>query len=161
VLVNHKPSFRLAFEHGRELQAVAAARLIEEHVADRDVHVVVAGDFDGTPDAASMRFWAGRQSLSGTSICYRDAWEAVHPDTAGHTFSPRNPLVTGGNWPLELGRRIDYILVRCGDHGPTLAIADCARIFDHQVSNIWASDHFGVAADLVPLRDLGGSLGAR
>ena len=50
--------------------------------------------------------------------------------------------------PLELGRRIDYIMVRCVEHGPTLAISNCARIFDEPVDGVWASDHFGVVADL-------------
>jgi endonuclease/exonuclease/phosphatase family metal-dependent hydrolase len=49
---------------------------------------------------------------------------------------------------LELGRRIDYVLVRCGVHGPSLEVLDCRRIFDQDVNGIWASDHFGVVADL-------------
>jgi len=45
--------------------------------------------------------------------------------------------VTGGNnWPLELGRRIDYIMVRCGDHGPTLDVTACERIFDKPVDGV-------------------------
>jgi endonuclease/exonuclease/phosphatase family metal-dependent hydrolase len=47
---------------------------------------------------------------------------------------------------LELGRRIDYILVRCGTHGPTLPVADSRRVVDQPVDGIWASDHFGVLA---------------
>ena len=82
------------------------------------------------------------------SVCYRDAWESVHPGEPGHTFSPRNPLVTGDNWPLELVRRIDYVMIRCGDHGPTLEVRTCERIFDKPVEGVWASDHFGVVADL-------------
>ena len=106
LLVNHKPSGRLGFEHERELQAVAASRFVEELVGKREVsHVVLAGDFDATPDSASVRFWRGLQSLGGTSVCYRDAWESAHPGVPGQTFSPRNPLVSSGNWPLELGRR--------------------------------------------------------
>lgn len=86
------------------------------------------------------------------SVCYRDAWESAHPGDPGHTFSPRNPLVvTGDNWPLELGRRIDYVMVRCGDHGPTLEVTACERIFDKPVDGVWASDHFGVVADLAIL----------
>ena len=52
------------------------------------------------------------------------------------------------DWELELGRRIDYVMVRCSDHGPTLDIRDCERIFDESVEGVWGSDHFGVAADL-------------
>jgi hypothetical protein len=49
--------------------------------------------------------------------------------------------------PLELGRRIDYIMVRCEDYGPTLDVSSCERIFDEPVG-VWAIDHFGVVADL-------------
>ncbi|MFL5339674.1 MAG: endonuclease/exonuclease/phosphatase family protein, partial [Gemmataceae bacterium] len=58
------------------------------------------------------------------------------------------PLVVDWDWPF---RRIDYIFVRCGEHGgPTLAISDCRVIFDGPIDGTWASDHFGVMADLVP-----------
>ena len=148
LFVNHKPNFELALEHERGLQALATASHLERLAAGRDVHVVVAGDFDATPDAASMRFWRGRQSLGHTSVCYRDAWEHTHPDDPGHTFTPANPMVADGTWPLERGRRIDYILVRCADHGPSLDITACVRIFDQANEGVWGSDHFGVVADL-------------
>jgi endonuclease/exonuclease/phosphatase family metal-dependent hydrolase len=79
-------------------------------------------------------------------VCYRDAWEAVHPGEPGETFTPRNALVADWDWPF---RRLGYILVRCGEHGgPTLEVRDCRRIFDQPVDGVWASDHFGVVADL-------------
>jgi endonuclease/exonuclease/phosphatase family metal-dependent hydrolase len=146
LFVNHLPSWQLDFEHERELQAVALARVLEELVADRPLHVIVAGDFDADPSAASVRFWTGRQSLGGTSVCYRDAWESAHADDPGHTFTPRNRLVADPDWPF---RRIDYILVRCGEHGgPTLAVSSCDRIFEHPVGGVQVSDHFGVTAEL-------------
>ena len=157
LFVNHLPSFQLGFEMERELQAVAAARAIEEFAGDRDIHVVLTGDFDAVPDAASVRLWSGRQSLGGMSVCYRDAWESTHAGVAGHTFSPtnplvgssRNPLVVDGETAIEPGRRIDYVFVRCGDHGPTLDVSACDLVFDKPVAGVWASDHFGVLADLV------------
>jgi endonuclease/exonuclease/phosphatase family metal-dependent hydrolase len=145
LFVNHKPSFRLGHEREREFQAVVAARLIEEVLGGRDMHVVLAGDFDAVPDSAGVRFWRGLQSLGEMSVCYRDAWEWAHPDEDGYTFTPANPLVTSGNWPLETGRRIDYVFVRCTGNGPTLRLVDCRQVFDRPV---WASDHIGVVADL-------------
>jgi endonuclease/exonuclease/phosphatase family metal-dependent hydrolase len=148
VFVNHLPSYQPAFEHERELQAVAAARCIEDLVAGRDQHVVLAGDFDADAEAASVRFWSGRQALGGMSVCYRDAWESVWPGEPGQTFSPRNPLMAAENWDWPF-RRIDYVLVRCGERGqPSLAIAACTLAFDAPVGGVWASDHFGVVADL-------------
>jgi endonuclease/exonuclease/phosphatase family metal-dependent hydrolase len=49
------------------------------------------------------------------------------------------------DWPF---RRIDYIFVRCADYGPTLEVSSCGRIFDEPSDGVWASDHFGVVADL-------------
>ena len=148
LFVHHKPNWQYGYERERELQAVTSARFVEELVADRDLQVVLAGDFDDPPDAASIRFWTGRQSLDGTSVGYEDAWAVAHPGEPGHTFSPRNPLVTAGEMKLERGRRIDYVMVRCGVHGPTLDVAGCELAFDQPVEGIWASDHFGVVADL-------------
>jgi endonuclease/exonuclease/phosphatase family metal-dependent hydrolase len=150
LFVNHLPSWQLTFEHERELQTVAAARAIEELLDGREMHVVLAGDFDATPDSGSVRFWRGLQSLGGMSVCYRDAWESTHGAAPGHTFTARNPLVTAENydWALELGRRIDYVMVRCVEHGPTLDVSSCERIFEEPVDGVWGSDHFGVVADL-------------
>jgi len=146
VFANHVPNWQLDFERERELQTLAAARFLEELVGARNAHVVLAGDFTSDPEAANVRFIAGRQSLDRTSVCYRDAWESVHPREPGETFTPDNPLVADWDWPF---RRLDYVFVRCGEHGgPTLEITACERIFDQPVDGVWASDHFGVYADL-------------
>jgi hypothetical protein len=67
-------------------------RRVEELAAGR--HVVLAGDLDATPDAASIRFLRGLQSLGGTSAYHRDVWEWTHPGDSGHTFTTENPLMT-------------------------------------------------------------------
>lgn len=155
LFVNHFPHFQLNFERERELQALTAARFVEEQVQRAARQVVLAGDFDADPQSASIRFWPGRQSLSDTSVCYRDAWDSSHPSDHGHTFTPSSPVVRDQvvkhmrpfrDWPF---RRIDYIFVRFGPHrGEALDIAACARIFDQPVENVWASDHFGLVTDL-------------
>ena len=114
LFVNHFPSWQLGQESEREQQAVTVAREIDRLTRGRAAHVVVAGDMDADPSATSIRFWTGRASLGGMSVCYRDAWEARHPDEPGETFTPRNPLVADPDWPFH---RIDYILVRCTHHG--------------------------------------------
>lgn len=144
MVVHHEPSWERGKE--REAQAVAAARLVEAMVGAG--HVVLLGDFDAVPDSASVRFWTGRQSLSGLSVCYRDAWATAHPGEPGHTFSPVNPLVRQGEMPEEEGRRVDYIMVRCDDYGPTLRVGLCGQVFSEPVEGVWASDHYGLVADL-------------
>jgi endonuclease/exonuclease/phosphatase family metal-dependent hydrolase len=155
LFVNHFPNWQLNFEHERELQAVAVARFVEERARQSDRQVVLVGDLDADPGSSSIRFWSGRQSLGNMSVCYRDAWESTHPKDPGHTFTPLNPLVKDQmvrgqrpfrDWPF---RRIDYIFVRYAEHGGrALDIAACARIFDESVDGVWASDHFGLIADL-------------
>jgi endonuclease/exonuclease/phosphatase family metal-dependent hydrolase len=86
--------------------------------------------------------------MDGTSVCYRDAWELRHPGELGPTFVAANPL-RSHRWPMDLDRRIDYIFVRCTDHGPMFAVTKCERLFAEPVDGVWASDHFGVTADLV------------
>lgn len=155
LLVNHFPDWQLDHEHERELQAVVVARHIEETVAKRDMHVLLSGDLDANPDAASVRFLAGKQSLDGQSVCYRNAWDCAHPGERGSTFTSVNPLVTETNWDWPY-HRIDHIFVRCGQHGgPTLGIAACELAFNEPVGGVWASDHFGLVADLVAVDETG------
>jgi len=152
LFVNHLPSWKPQLERERELQTVAAVRRVEELVAERARHVVLAGDLDATPDAASIRFLRGLQSLEGTSAYYHDAWERAHPGDPGHTFTTRNPLMTEEtDVRVETSRRIDYVFVRCDERGPTLDVRRCDLIFDEPVGGVWASDHFGLVADLEPV----------
>jgi endonuclease/exonuclease/phosphatase family metal-dependent hydrolase len=147
---SHGNSWAWWAERERELQAVAVVTAIEELVAEEPAHVVVGGDFNATPDTGSMRFFTGRASLEGVSTAYRDVWESVHGDAPGHTFDPRNPLTAIDEPGLDRGRRIDYLLIRCGDHGPTLRIADAGLALHEPVGGVQPSDHYGVVADLTP-----------
>jgi endonuclease/exonuclease/phosphatase family metal-dependent hydrolase len=147
LVVHHRGTYELDLESVRERQALATARFVEKLV-EPSVPVVLLGDFNAAPDAASMRFLTGKQSLDGVSVRYEDAWAAVRPDEPGHTFTPRNPLVRAGQMPLERGRRIDYVLVRGGPHGPLLDVAECRLVGTEPVAGVWVSDHFGVLADL-------------
>ncbi|MEU1934458.1 endonuclease/exonuclease/phosphatase family protein [Streptomyces coeruleorubidus] len=148
-VVHHKPSWPYDHEYERELQALVTARLVESVAAERPVrHTVLLGDFDATPEAASLRFLQGLQSLDGMSVCFQDAWSAVHAGEPGPTFSPANPLVRRGDMPEASDRRIDYILLRCGPHGPTLHASSCRRVLVRPVNGVYASDHYGLVADL-------------
>jgi endonuclease/exonuclease/phosphatase family metal-dependent hydrolase len=64
----------------------------------------------------------------------------------GDTFVPDNPWSADWDWPF---RRIDHVLVRCGEHGgPTLPVTDCRRVFDGDDDT--ASDHYGFLVELAP-----------
>lgn len=139
LLVHVKPSWQPGYERERELQSAAAAAFIHEVLGDEGLPVVLMGDFDAAPDTSSVKSWKSR---SGPNLHYVDAWEAAHPGEEGHTFTPRNPLVPAGGWTEEEGRRIDYVLVK------GLDVVNCSLVFDKPERGVWASDHFGVVADL-------------
>jgi endonuclease/exonuclease/phosphatase family metal-dependent hydrolase len=149
LFVNHFPDYQPDHEHERELQTVLAARRIEKLVAEREAHVVLVGDLDAEPDAASLRFLTGRQSLDGLSVCYRRAWERAHPGEPAPTFTQRNALMAENNWDWPF-TEIDHIFVRCGERDqPSLDITACELAFDESINGVWASDHIAVVADLV------------
>lgn len=149
LVVHHKPSWPYGYEHERELQALVAARLAEAAAAECSArHTVLLGDLDASPHAASLRFLQGLQALDGVSVCFQDAWATVHPGEPGPTFSPANSLVRQGDMPEASDRRIDYVMLRCGPHGPTLRVTSCRRVLVEPVNGVQASDHYGVAADL-------------
>ncbi|CAA9401653.1 MAG: hypothetical protein AVDCRST_MAG60-2118 [uncultured Nocardioides sp.] len=87
-------------------------------------------------------------SDDGLSVCNQDAWKFDRPNDPGHTFDVENPLVRDGEVATAVSRKIDHILVRGGWHGPSLRVMDCRRILDGPVHGVWASDHYGVLADL-------------
>lgn len=148
LVASHGNSWARGAEHERELQAVAVVQRIEQLVAEHPAHVIIGGDFNATPDSAGMRFFTGRQSLGGVSTAYRDCWEAAHPGESGATFDPDNPLTRIDEPELDGGRRIDYLLVRCGDHGPTLRVTDCTLALNQPSAGSMPSDHYAVLADL-------------
>jgi hypothetical protein len=47
---------------------VAAVRCVEEIVARRRMHVVLAGDLDAVPDASSIRFLRGLTPTPGAAV---------------------------------------------------------------------------------------------
>jgi endonuclease/exonuclease/phosphatase family metal-dependent hydrolase len=144
-IANHFPDYQLDHERERRVQSGAAARRLEELVAQAPGHVVVAGDLDADSASDSLRFWTGRHVIDDVSVCYRSAWEATHPAEPLETYLPANPLQVTRDWPF---RGIDHVLVRCDAAGPTLAIENCRRVFDQGAAT--PSDHYGLAVDLHP-----------
>ncbi|WP_396279045.1 hypothetical protein [Kibdelosporangium aridum] len=102
---------------------------------------MVAGDFNASPDAASVRFLAGQQSLGGRSVCYHDAW-AIGSDGPGYTWSVDNPNarleIEGVVRQPEHRRRVDYVLVGSWDAHPAPIAGStglASRSIDHPVGS--------------------------
>jgi endonuclease/exonuclease/phosphatase family metal-dependent hydrolase len=144
-------AWRPAAEAARERQALALSDLEARH--RRDLPSILAGDFNAPPEAASLRFLTGVQSLEGRSVRYHDAW-AVAGEGPGHTWTADNPNAAAGAEQIigqpRFAARFDYILIGGWDaHPKATAPVQAARLaFDRPTDGIWPSDHFGVVADL-------------
>jgi len=67
----------LEAESARERQAVALADL---DARTEPLPTIIAGDFNATPEAASIRYLTGLQSIGGRSVHYHDAGPWVEMD---------------------------------------------------------------------------------
>jgi endonuclease/exonuclease/phosphatase family metal-dependent hydrolase len=130
-------AWRSNAEAARERQAMAIADLDARH--RRALPTVIAGDFNAGPEAASIRYLMGRQSLGGWSAFYQDAW-SIAGEGAGNTFA-RQP----GH-----RERVDYVFVGGRDAHPTAhaRVRSAALCFDQPIDGVCLSDHFGVLVDL-------------
>jgi hypothetical protein len=54
LFVHRKPSWPIPYAYEREQQAARCARFVEERLDGREMHVVLAGDFDAAPDSGNV-----------------------------------------------------------------------------------------------------------
>src|SRR5215469_8700621 len=151
LVVAAKPSWQPGYERIREDQAVRLAGFAEQH--RRSMPTVLLGDFDATPDSASIRFLTGRQSLLGESVHYVDAWEQQHPGEPGCTWTTDNPTAVPEirrlMGPSAHHRRLDYIFVAAYDLSRTVDCRiDRCEIVTGAEGQDPPSDHYGVLAEL-------------
>jgi endonuclease/exonuclease/phosphatase family metal-dependent hydrolase len=151
LFISASTSWRLEAESARERQAVALADLDARHRGP--LPTVIAGDFNATPNAASVRYLTGLQSIGGRSVHYHDAWE-VAGEGSGYTWDIDNP-----NGRAEMDkiirqpnhrRRIDYVFVGSWYAHPKAHcyIKSAKLAFDEQIDGVWLSDHYGVSVEL-------------
>jgi len=139
-------------EGEREVEALALDAALADLAAGDRIPPILAGDFDATPDAASMRFLTGLQSLQGRSTLWWDAWTVAGDGSPGHTWSSDNPYVA----PFAAAvfaqpvhhRRIDYILVGSPFRWRPRVVVRSCKVVLTEVGGAAPSDHYGVMADL-------------
>ena len=133
----------------RERQVVALDDAIAA-IRDADpepVHVL-GGDLNAAPDCDEIRFLRGRHTLDGRRTYWQDAWLAARGDEPGWTWARGNPMTAWLRF-LELDRRIDYLFVRQERRDGRGRVLDAGLILDApDADGTWASDHFGVVADI-------------
>jgi len=135
------------FRHGwvRERQVRAVDELARELAAEAELPPILLGDFNAHPDSTEMRFLRGLASIDGCSTYFQDAWEIAGGGGPGYTWDNRNRFAA---YAYEPDRRIDYVLVGPPDaHGRGLVQA-ARLVFDRPEDDVFASDHFGLVAEL-------------
>ncbi|MFI6866944.1 endonuclease/exonuclease/phosphatase family protein [Nocardia sp. NPDC050406] len=151
LFVSHTAAWRLDDEAVREQQALALTDLDARHRTD--LPSIIAGDFNAAPEAASIRYLTGRQSLSGRSVHYHDAWE-VAGEGPGHTWSVDNAITAAllDQIVRQPGhrRRIDYVFTGSWHAHPKARceIRAAHLAFDEAVDGVWPSDHHSVVVDV-------------
>jgi endonuclease/exonuclease/phosphatase family metal-dependent hydrolase len=149
-------SWRLDAEAARERQAVAIGDLDARH--RRALPTIIAGDLNAAPEATSIRYLTGLQSIGGRSVHYHDAW-AIAGDGPGHTWTADNPNARAEIDQIvrqpDHRRRLDYVLIGSWHAHPDAfcRVHSARRAFDQPSDGVWASDHFGVVVDLEIGRD--------
>lgn len=146
-------TYRLADGQKRDDQVQAALKAIPR--IDSDLPRVFGGDFNAVPDSDEIRALRGLRSVevdgAAKRVFWQDAWERAHGGTGapGFTWSRTNPHTERLRW-LERDRRIDYLFVepmRRAGAGEVLACEICCATPD--TDGVFASDHFGLCADVV------------
>jgi endonuclease/exonuclease/phosphatase family metal-dependent hydrolase len=144
-------SWRLEAESARERQAVALTELDARHRGA--LPTIIAGDFNASPGAASIRYLTGLQSLAGRSVHYHDAW-AVAGDGPGYTWTVDNPNAASVIDQIvrqpDHRRRIDYVFTGSWHAHPNAhcQIRAATVAFDQPADGVWASDHYGLVVDV-------------
>jgi endonuclease/exonuclease/phosphatase family metal-dependent hydrolase len=134
-------------DHGcvREQQVLVVDDFVRELAREADLPPVVAGDFNASPDSTEMRYLRGLASIDGRSTYFQDAWEVGGPGDRGCTWDNRNRFAAYAHEP---DRRIDYILVGPPDARGRGMVSTARLVFDQPTGDVFASDHFGILAEV-------------
>ena len=101
--------------------------------------------FDPSVTSSEIRFLKGLQSLQGKSVYFADCFEQVGKGE-GVTFDGvRNKFAEQYH---EHPRRIDYVFSRGPDKSVRGKPLFAKVVFDEPKDGVFASDHFGVLAEI-------------
>ncbi len=148
-------SFREAEGVKREEQVQFIDEVVAAHKND-NIHVL-AGDFNAVADSDEIRWLVGMTTLGGRRVAYQDAWDRMHAGAPGITWARANPYVSTLGW-LRPDRRLDYVFVSPMRRDGRGRVRGCEIVLhEPQLAPgrdaVYASDHFGVMADVQVIPD--------
>ncbi len=136
------------FDHSadRVAQVQNLATLVSEIRGDPESSfpVILAGDFNATPDSDEIRALTGRTTPLVPGLIFQDCWELVG-EGAGHTWSDRNEYLADSNWP---NRRLDYVLVSWPRPKGLGKPVSASLVGTTPGDGVTPSDHYGVLVEL-------------
>ena len=139
-------------EFQREEECLVLDEWLTGLAAADELPPIMGGDFDATPDAGSIRFLTGLQSLHGRSTHWVDAFAVAGDGSPGYTWSSANPFMAPSAMSTfaSLGhhRRIDYVFVGSPFKWKPGIVVHSAAVAMKERGNMAPSDHYGVVADL-------------
>lgn len=131
LVANTHLCWRLEWLAERKTQVDVLLPAIERHRSANEAQAkILCGDFNDDPDSPALR------AVLDSGIGFRDSYAECGPDSAGFTWSRKNPYVHPST---TRDQRIDYIF-SAGELTPK----DCSVVFDGSNGLGLASDHFGV-----------------
>ncbi len=110
---------------------------------------ILAGDFNAEPESDEIRYLRGRHGLVGPGgetrgVYFADAF-GLCGDGPGETFSRSNPYAAREREP---NRRLDYLFIGSLDKDLRGEPLSARRCFTEPEGGVFASDHFGVLAEV-------------
>ena len=139
-------NYRLGDGLVREAQVQALDEFAAAHPSD--IPQFLMGDFNATPAHDEIRFLRGQTTLGGRRTYWQDAFARLHPDDVGYTWAKRNPYTAKLAW-LEPDRRVDYVFVSPMRGNGRGTVRECRIVIDEPAADgVWASDHFGLYAEV-------------
>ncbi|MBK8255217.1 MAG: endonuclease/exonuclease/phosphatase family protein [Polyangiaceae bacterium] len=129
----------------REEQVQEVAAVVKAHAPVEGLPPILVGDLNAQPEASEIRFLKGLQSLGQKSTYFADCFEQAGYGP-GVTFDGTRNLFA--EQYHEHPRRIDYILVRGPDTKARGKPLTSRVVFDIPDNGVFASDHFGVMAEI-------------
>jgi endonuclease/exonuclease/phosphatase family metal-dependent hydrolase len=146
VFVTHL-SWRLDQSLIRTRQVLAISERIRENAPPLGFPPILMGDFNAEPDSDEIRFLKGLTALGGKGASFVDCFAAAADEdrARGATFARRNRYADRAGEP---DRRLDYIFVRGPDPRWRGRPLSARVVLDQPEGGVFASDHFGVFAEL-------------
>lgn len=156
-------SVHLPWGASNEIRRIEHISFIDQQISDilNDLPVdslaILAGDFNTNSNSETVRFIKGENSYNNSSTFWVDAWSETN-NSSGFTFNPKmnnrylhQTAIKSGilNPELMPPRRIDFIFIKGWVYGrPGCPIKTRILGSDENLSGNFASDHFGVYADI-------------